>query len=419
MANNNSEKELLKKYLGKELSGFLFEDDDVEILSRNSDVGGEGTLDNNLDLAVVAKNTIKTKKVMTPREMVKELDKTVIGQDETKKVLAVEFYKHIMRIKNKEKLEFLDKNIKKSNILLTGKSGCGKTFICEELSRILGIDCLIYDTSALTSSGYVGKSVEDIFNDLIVKCERNLERIENAVIVLDEIDKKRSHSSERDTADVAGSKVVMEMLKMLEGTEMNVKGITINTKNILFIGCGSFMGTSEDSSIEEVVRRRLKEGKKVEESYSIGFGRTAKSKTPVKELTDEECRSQITKTDIVAWGMLPELVGRFDIVSNLKSLTIEDYINIAKNRIESIDDNNGIFDLLDKKLTVKEEVVEAIANKAFRDRDMGARIINGIFSEIISNVIYEIEDEIAEYVVDLEYIEKLGIIEKEKDEEEA
>lgn len=327
----------------------------------------------------------KSIKILTPKEIKAKLDKTVIGQDETKKKVATEIYRHYLRLKSNKKLT-------KNNMLFTGLTGTGKTFIMEEVAKILDVPIYIQDCTALTSAGYVGDDIENCLKGLIQNANNDIDWAEKGIIVLDEFDKlSRKGENVSITRDVSGESVQQGMLKMLEGNVMKVpegrrkhpqeRCTEINTKNILFVACGSF------ESIELLVKERLKKSSNV---GSIGFNVNVQSKN--EELSLAEIRKNITRDDLKKYGMLPEILGRFSILSNLHPLEKEDLINILKNKKGLFKEYETIFELSNNKLMVESSAYEFIAETAIKE-NIGARGLKAIVENIMSDIMFEMPSE--------------------------
>jgi ATP-dependent Clp protease ATP-binding subunit ClpX len=235
--------------------------------------------------------------LQTPVEIKTKLDETVIGQDDTKIKIATEIFRHYLRLQNEKKLNKTGKKISKNNILLTGLTGTGKTFLMEEIAKILDVPIYIQDSTTLTSAGYVGDDIENCLKGLLENADWDIERAEKGIVVLDEFEKlSRKGENPSITRDVSGESVQQGILKMLEGHVMRVpegqrkhpreQGTLVDTTNILFVGCGSFEG------IEEIVKGRLK---KKNNQTSMGFGANIQSKK--EEVSLKEIRENITKSD--------------------------------------------------------------------------------------------------------------------------
>ena len=346
---------------------------------------------------------------ITPKEIKKYLDSVMIGQDEAKKRVAVEIYRHALRMNNEYELYEMGKSISKNNVLMTGLTGTGKTFMWQMIAEFLDIPIFIQDTTKMTASGYVGEDIENCLKGLLENADYDFDRAEKGIIVLDEIDKSsRKSENPSVTRDVSGESVQQGLLKILEGTIATIpserrrhpmdEGTQIDTKNILFVGCGSFEG------IEEIVKERLRKENKSERT--MGFGATSSKR---EELSIDEIRANITREDLVKYGMLPELLGRFPIVTNLKPLHKEDMIEILKLGNGIFEEYKTTFRLMGKTLIVKDEVYEYIVEKALKE-NTGARGLRSSVEEIMFDVMFNAPSESKKrYVIDMKYINSLEV----------
>ena len=351
------------------------------------------------------------KRVMSPREIVEKLNETVIGQDEVKKSLAVAFFKYLTERLNEDKLKKDGKELTKSNILLTGLSGNGKTYTIEQLCKILDMDYIVVNCASITSPGFKGGDIEDELRKLFDKCEGDSNRIKKSVVILDEIDKLRANS-EANGSDVGGSGAIKNFLKMLEGTEIEVevssgyfkKKETLNTKDVMFVGCGTFMGGTDRDNIEDIVRKRMdKKGHK----RAMGF---FGEKEYEEAVTHERniIRRNIMADDIIEYGFSAELLGRFSMVLNLEILTLEDYIKIAKLKKNGFDEYKTLFNLYEKKLTISEDVYELLAENMMKT-ETGSRSLKTLVDKICTPLVYDMVENTRKknYKIDKEYVKEM------------
>ena len=322
--------------------------------------------------------------MLVPAEIKKVLDEYVIGQEEAKKTLSVAVYNHYKRINNLDLID--DIEIQKSNILLLGPTGCGKTLLAQTLAKILDVPFAIADATTLTEAGYVGEDVENILLKLIQAADYDIERAQKGIIYIDEIDKiTRKSENPSITRDVSGEGVQQALLKIVEGTIASVppqggrkhphqEFIQINTSNILFICGGAFEG------LENIIKDRV--GKK-----AIGFGAQIDSK---KDIDKSEIFKQLLPQDLLKFGLIPEFVGRLPIIATLDGLTREALIDIVtKPKNALVKQYKKLVELDGVDLEFEQEALEAIVDKAI-ERNTGARGLRSIIEEIMRDIMYDI-----------------------------
>ncbi len=370
-----------------------------------ADLQGDGGIPNKQKLKKKKKAektpVLNIRDIPAPHKIKQSLDEYVVGQEHAKKVISVAVYNHYKRVATNTMNEI---EIEKSNMLMIGPTGCGKTYLVKTLARLLDVPLAIADATSLTEAGYIGDDIESVVSKLLAAADNDVEKAERGIIFIDEID-KIAKKMNTNTRDVSGESVQQGMLKLLEGAEVEVPVgansknamvplATVNTRNILFICGGAF------PDLEDIVKERLTK------TASIGFNSELKDKYD----KDKNILSKVTVEDIKKFGMIPEFIGRLPIIYTLEGLTKEMMVKILKEPKNAIlKQYQKLLELDEVKLEFSDEALEAIAEKAM-ERDTGARALRSIIEEFMLDIMYEIpkDDNIGRVTITREYIEGKG-----------
>ena len=341
------------------------------------------------------------KDIPAPHKIKAQLDEYVVGQEYAKKAMSVAVYNHYKRVATDSMDEI---EIEKSNMLMIGPTGSGKTYLVKTLARLLDVPLAITDATSLTEAGYIGDDIESVVSKLLAAADNEVERAERGIIFIDEIDKiaKKRNSSQRD---VSGESVQQGLLKLLEGSEVEVPVgansknamvplATVNTKNILFICGGAF------PDLEDIIKERLSH------KTSMGFNAELKDKYE----KDKDILSKVTMEDLRTFGMIPEFIGRLPIIFTLKGLDKEMLVQILKEpRNAILKQYKKLLALDEVNLEFDEGALEAIAEKAMK-KNTGARALRAIIEEFMLDIMYEIpkDDNIGQVTITRQYIEGTG-----------
>ena len=351
--------------------------------------------------AEASKPVLDLKKIPAPHKIKATLDEYVIGQEHAKKVISVAVYNHYKRVATDTMDEI---EIEKSNMLMIGPTGCGKTYLVKTLAKLLDVPLAIADATSLTEAGYIGDDIESVVSKLLAAADNDVEKAEHGIIFIDEIDKiaKKKNTNQRD---VSGEAVQQGMLKLLEGSEVEVPigansknamvpMTTVNTRNILFICGGAF------PDIENIIKERLNK------QASIGFYADLKDKYD----NDPHLLEKVTVEDLRTFGMIPEFLGRLPVIFTLDGLTEDMLVQILKEPKNAIlKQYQKLLALDEVKLEFEDGALQAIAERAM-EKKTGARALRAILEEFMLDIMYEIpkDDSIGQVIITREYIEGTG-----------
>jgi ATP-dependent Clp protease ATP-binding subunit ClpX len=371
-----------------------------------ADLQGEGGIPNKQKLKKKREKkegqpVLDIRNIPAPHKIKAQLDEYIVGQEHAKKVISVAVYNHYKRVATDTMDEI---EIEKSNMLMIGPTGCGKTYLVKTLARLLDVPLAIADATSLTEAGYIGDDIESVVSKLLAAAENDVERAEKGIIFIDEIDKiaKKKNTTSRD---VSGESVQQGMLRLLEGAEVEVPVgansknamvplATVNTRNILFICGGAF------PDLEEIIKQRLNK------QTSIGYNAELKDKYD----KDKNILSKVTIEDLKKFGMIPEFLGRLPILYTLDGLSKEMLVRILKEPKNAIlKQYQKLLALDEVKLEFDDGALMAIAEKAMK-RDTGARALRAIIEEFMLDIMYEIpkDDNIGRVTITREYVEGTG-----------
>ena len=371
-----------------------------------ADLQGDGGIPNKQKLKKKKKTegsqpVLNIKDIPAPHKIKASLDEYVVGQEQAKKVISVAVYNHYKRVATNTMDEI---EIEKSNMLMIGPTGSGKTYLVKTLARLLDVPLAIADATSLTEAGYIGDDIESVVSKLLAAADNDVDKAEQGIVFIDEID-KIAKKKNTNTRDVSGESVQQGMLKLLEGAEVEVPVgansknamvplATVNTRNILFICGGAF------PDLEDIIKERLTK------TASIGFNSELKDKYD----KDKNILSKVTVEDIRKFGMIPEFIGRLPIIYTLDGLTKEMMVKILKEPKNAIlKQYQKLLELDEVKLEFTDGALDAIAEKAMK-RETGARALRSIIEEFMLDIMYEIpkDDNIGRVTITREYIEGNG-----------
>lgn len=347
------------------------------------------------------KPALDIRAIPAPHKIKASLDEYIVGQDYAKKVMSVAVYNHYKRVASDANDDI---EIEKSNMLMVGPTGSGKTYMVRTLAKLLDVPLAITDATSLTEAGYIGDDIESVVSKLLAAADNDIEKAERGIIFIDEIDKiaKKRNTNQRD---VSGESVQQGMLKLLEGADVEVPVgassknamvpmVTVNTRNILFICGGAF------PDLDSIIKERLNQ------ESSMGFKAALKDQYD----EDENILQKVTVEDIRTFGMIPEFIGRLPILFSLEALTEDMLVRILKEpRNAILKQYQKLLEMDEVKLEFEDEALYAIAKKA-KEKKVGARALRAIIEEFMLDIMYEIpkDDNIGKVIITKEYIEKTG-----------